>query len=58
MSNLNPVSTPLDPKVELYKALPGEPTVDTTLYQQQLGSLMYLVTCTRPDLAHAVSVLS
>lgn len=27
------------------------------LTQQQLGSLIYLVTCTCPDLAHAVSVL-
>jgi len=58
MNNLNPVKTPLDPNVKLFKALPDEPAVDTNLYQQYLGSLMYLVSCTRPDLAHAVSVLS
>ena len=58
MNDLNSVSTPLDPKVKLVKALPEEPPGNTTLYQQKLGSLMYLVTCTRPDLAHAVSVLS
>ena len=58
MNKLNAVKTPLDPNVKLLKASPDEPAVDTTLYQQQLGSLMYLVTCTRPDIAHAVSVLS
>ena len=58
MGNLNPVSTPLDSKINLVMALPDEPAVDTNLSQQKIGSLMYLVTCTHPDLAHAVSVLS
>lgn len=40
MANLNPVSTSLDLKVKLMKALLNEPPVDQTLYQQQLGSLM------------------
>jgi len=57
-SKLNPVKTPLDHNQKLVKALPNEPAIDTNLYQQQLGSLMYLVTCTRPDIAHAISVLS
>ena len=57
MNKLNPVKTPLDPHGKLFKALPDEPAVDTNLYQQYLSSLMYLVTCTCPDLAHAVSVL-
>ena len=58
MDNLNPVRTPLDPKAKLVKATPDEPAIDTNLYQRMIGSLMYLVTCTRPDLAFTVSVLS
>ena len=32
MGNLNPVSTLLDSKVKLVKALPDEPAIDTNLY--------------------------
>ena len=58
MKNLNAVKTPFDPHIKLFKALPDELAVDTNLYQQYLGSLMYLVTCTCPDIAHTVSVFS
>ena len=55
---LKPVATPLDPKHKLMRAGPDEPAVDVQRYQEIIGCLIYLVSCTRPDLAHAVSVLS
>jgi hypothetical protein len=59
LSDCRPVLTPLDPKCHLTKADPtSEPILNPTLYQQMIGSLMYLVTCTRPDLAFSVSFLS
>jgi len=58
MNNLNSVKTPLDPHIKLCKGLPDEPAIETNLHQQQIGSLMYLITCTRRVIAHAVSVLS
>jgi len=40
------------------KADDSEPAYEKQLYQQMIGSLMYLVTCTRPDLGFIVSFLS
>ena len=48
----------MDPKTSLQKADPSEPVLDQKLYQQKIGSLMYSVTGTRPDLAFTVSYLS
>ena len=36
----------------------SQPQVDHELYRSMVGSLMYLMTCTRPDIAHAVQRLS
>jgi len=58
MENSRPVSTPIDPKASLVKADESEPAYEKQLYQQMIGSLMYLVTCTRPDLGFVVSFLS
>src|SRR5205807_8583835 len=58
MENCRPVSTPIDPKAPLVKADGSQPPHECTAYQQMIGSLMYLVTCTRPDLAFSVSFLS
>jgi len=58
MENCRSVQTPIDPKAPLVKANGSEPSHECTLYQQMIGSLMYLVTCTRPDLAFSVSFLS
>jgi len=58
MENSRPVSTPIDPKAPLVKADESELAYDKQLYQQMIGSLMYLVTCTRPDLGFVVSFLS
>lgn len=51
-----PVSTPYDPSIHLTKNL-GE-SVSQSEYAKVIGSLMYLMNSTRPDIAYAVSRLS
>ncbi|KAL7095434.1 hypothetical protein ACP275_10G023700 [Erythranthe tilingii] len=51
-----PATTPIDLKIQLAKNR-GEP-VDQLKYSQIIGSLMYVMNCTRPDIAHSVSKLS
>jgi len=58
MENSRPVSTLIDPKAPLMKAVESEPAYEKQPYWQMIGSLMYLVTCTRPDLGFVVSFLS
>ena len=58
MDNCRPVSTPIDRKTGLVKASDSDPVFEQNLYQRMIGSLMYLVTCTRPDLAIYLSHLS
>ena len=59
MSQCNPVLLPLDAHHALHKGSEDEIIVsDVKLYQQMIGSLMYAVTGTRPDLAFAVTLLS
>ena len=53
---MTPVSTPMVPNLTLEKL--KEPEIDATTYQSAVGSLMYAMIGTRPDLAHAVGVLS
>ncbi|KAH9076948.1 hypothetical protein Ae201684P_010877 [Aphanomyces euteiches] len=36
----------------------GQPSTDKETYRSMVGSLMYLMTCTRPDISHAVQRLS
>ena len=50
------VSTPLEYNVKL-TPLDGEPISDATRYCQLVGSLIYL-TVTRPDILHAVGMVS
>ncbi|KAK2989971.1 hypothetical protein RJ640_004134 [Escallonia rubra] len=56
MKDCNPVSTPTEFGLMLNKDHEGE-KVDSTLYKQIVGSLMYL-TATRPDIMHSVSLIS
>jgi len=58
MKHSRPVSTPIDPKAPLVKADESEPACEKQLYQQMIGSLMYLITCTHPDLGFVLSFLS
>lgn len=58
MSDCKPVKTPVDPGNHLVKATEDEEPVDCELYQSLVGSLMYLATCTRPDIAFAVGAVA
>ena len=48
--------SPVDPQLHLTKN--SGDAVSQLEYARVIGSLMYLTNCTRPDLAHAVNVLS
>ncbi|KAH9684612.1 DNA (cytosine-5)-methyltransferase 1B [Citrus sinensis] len=63
MEDSKPVSTPLSAHFQLSKSL--EPTTDDDFnymreipYSSAVGSIMYAMVCTRPDMAHAVGVIS
>ena len=58
MSDCRPVSTPIESGNHLVKASEDEEPLDQQLYQSLIGSLMYLATCTRPDIAFAVGTLA
>lgn len=52
LENSKPVSTPVNPGTKLLKASDESETVDETLYQSAVGSLLYL---SRPDIAFSVN---
>ena len=58
--NAYTVSTPMDSGVQLVNQESERPQVpaDEALYRSILGSIMYLMLCTRPDLAYPVGALS
>jgi hypothetical protein len=59
-TDIAPRRTPMDSTLQLWESdCPSTPDVQLRLrYQELVGCLNYLVTCTRYDLAYAVSVLS
>ena len=52
MDQSRPVATPMVTK--LHKRKPDEEAWDPTIYQSMIGSLMYAMTATRPDVASAI----
>ena len=57
MKNSKPVSTPLAPGKKFNKLPEAETSVEVKLYQQMIGSLTYITTAKRPDIAAAVNIL-
>ncbi|CAI7856488.1 unnamed protein product [Closterium sp. NIES-54] len=56
MAQASPVATPLPFGHQL--APPTSPSSSTRPYAELVGSLMYAMMCTRPDLAYPISVLA
>jgi hypothetical protein len=56
----NPVQTPMDAKTPLVEASENNllPEQDAAEYRAAVGALLYLMLCTRPDLAYTLSRLS
>jgi len=55
MAECNPIGTPLEVRLQLVKA---DESDDALPYREAVGSLMYLMVGTRPDLAFAIGKLS
>jgi len=58
MIDAKPSPTPADVSVKLVKCDNTSKNVDQVLYQSMVGSLLYIAMATRPDIAHAVGVVS
>jgi len=58
MENSNTVSIPVPKGITLTKGITEQPKEQVTTYQSMIGSLMYLVTSTRPDLAYTILFLA
>ena len=63
MNEAKPVSTPLDnhfrlSKEQLSKTKEERDHMSKVPYASAIGNLMYAVVCTRPDIAHAMGVMS
>jgi len=58
MENWNTVSIPLPKGITLTKGTTEQPKDQVTLYQSMIGSLMYLVTGTKPHLMYTISFLT
>jgi hypothetical protein len=56
MDESRPVATPK--AMKLHKRKPGEEACDLTIYQSMIGSLMYVMAATRPDIAYTIGDLS
>ena len=54
MAECKPVDTPSDPSIKLSKKTENEEEFDKVKYQSAIGSLLYLSTRSRPDIAFAV----
>ena len=54
--DISPTRTPVD--VNLHLSKNDGKSISQQEYAQAIGCLMYVMNCTRPDIAHAISKLS
>jgi hypothetical protein len=58
MDICKPISTPMQPKIKLLKEMPLEFDVKKEMskipYSNVVGSLMYCMVCTRPDIFNII----
>lgn len=57
-SDANPAPTPLDSNAKLEKRADTASAAEINHYQQAVGAILYLSTCTRPDLSTAISIIA
>lgn len=57
-ADCSPVTTPAEPGVKFSRDEEGSKETRIFLYREAIGLLMYLMVCTRPDIAYIVGVLS
>jgi hypothetical protein len=58
MEDCKAIGVPLDPKTKLKNNVNKDDKMVKVPYQQAVGSLMYAMLCTWPDLAYPISVVS
>jgi hypothetical protein len=58
MEDCKAIGVPLDPKTKLKKNVNKDDEMVKVPYQQAMGSLMYAMLCTRPDLAYPINVVN
>jgi hypothetical protein len=58
MEECKPIGVPFDPKIKPQRNANGNDECKGFPYQQMVGSLMYAMLCTRPNLAYLINVLS
>jgi hypothetical protein len=57
MEDCKAIRLPLDPKTKLKKNENKDVEMVKVLYQQAMGSFMYAMSCTWPDLAYLISMM-
>jgi hypothetical protein len=58
LSDAKPINLPASDRNSLVRGHSGEPQADQSLYQQAIGSLMWIMKCSRMDIAYVVGQLS
>lgn len=58
LADSNPVRIPMDVNAQLQKRQENDGVADKALFQEMIGTALYIAGCTRPDISFAVSRLS